>query len=77
MKNIDISTGTWQICWELKKNLKKKVCLLLCLVADFSVPLFPGNFEQENNTPQSAHIRIGSNIMLYTLYTKRSHTNYS
>lgn len=52
----------------------------MCLVADLSVPVVPvqtGISEQENNNiPQSAHKHIGD-IMLYTLYTKRSHTNYS
>jgi len=52
----------------------------MCLMADLSVPLFPvqtGISEQENNIAQSAHIHIGDNIMLCTVYTKRSYANYS
>lgn len=52
----------------------------MCLVADLSAPVFPvqtGIFEQENNIPQSTYLHIGDNVLLCTLYTKRSHTNYS
>lgn len=79
MKNIGISNKLFgKSAGNLKK--KKKTGLLMCLVADLSVPVFPvqtGMFEQENNIPHSVYINTGDNIMLYTFYAKTNHTNYS
>lgn len=52
----------------------------MCLVADLSAPVFSvqtGISEQENNIPQSTYLHIGENVLLCTLYRKRSHINYS
>lgn len=50
-------------------------------MADLSVTVFPVQrdiFKQENNNiSQSTYIYTGDNMMLYTLCTKTSHTNYS